>query len=308
MSVIEITKRDREEGIACWRVKVAELTPNTVIETDGNVTVLVKVDNQTKVQMKKSSTVFGLFNPGKNKKLFGGDKPYEKFEIYAIDQSTDFAAEWALAGAHAMTTIDPDFNVEASVRSTGTYIYKISNFYSFITTMAVGEKGSITRDDIREFLRQETTGIFKKILAPVLMRSTINDCKANAERFVEKIKEEINLRLESKGIGVESVIINKIEYVPEHQLKRNRLSDAKINNAIGAEENKGKREDISVDKEQAFVENIRETNALPKDVEAHTGKHDRGDRGEKPTIICPRCGEHNHGGNYCNKCGEKLNK
>ncbi|MBR2970896.1 MAG: SPFH domain-containing protein [Clostridia bacterium] len=307
MSVIEIKNRGAEE-VACWRVKVAELTPNTVIETDGKVTVLVKIGNQTKVQMRQSSTVFGLFNPGKNKKFFGGDKPYEKFEIYAIDQSSQYNAEWALAGSNAMTTIDPDFNVEASVIATGNYYYTISNFYSFITAMAVGERGAITRDDIREFLRQESTGIFKKILAPVLMRSTINDCKANAERFVEKIKEEINNRLESKGIGVESVVINKFAYTPDHELKRNRLKDAKINNAIGSEQNKGKRDDIGVDKEQAFVENIRETNALPKDVEAHAGKHDRADRDDKPVIICPRCGERNHGGNYCNKCGEKLNK
>lgn len=299
-NVIEIKNRSNEE-IECWKVDV-KLTPNTVIETDGKVTVLVKVDGKYRVQTQTSATVFGLFNPGKTNKMFGGNKEYEKSEMYVVDQSSEYVAEWALVKQNALKTIDPDFDVEASVITTGEYRYKIVNFYNFVSTLPLNDAGEISRDEIREYLRQETTGIIKNKLAPLLLGTTLNDCMSNLAKYSEKIKKEINVILDSKGIELETFNVNKIIYTPEHEKYREELKKAKVDNVIGAVKNDGRRDDISVDKEQALVDNIRKSGVVKE------GDKPKEKEEEKAWIVCPRCGEKNQGVNYCGKCGEKLTK
>lgn len=299
-NVIEIKNRSNEE-IECWKVDV-KLTPNTVIETDGKVTVLVKVDGEKRVSMKPSTTVYGLFNPGKTNKMFGGNKEYEKSEMYVVDQSSNYVAEWALVEPNALVTIDPDFDVEAKVFATGTYCYKIDNFFAFVSALPFDENGEVSRDAVREYLRKENVGVIKKVLGPILMRSNLNDCLASIDMHIETIKEEINKQMIAKGIEVSSFTVNQIKYTKEHEKYREELKKAKVDNVIGAVKNDGRRDDISVDKEQALVDNIRRSGVVKE------GDKPKEKEEEKAWIVCPRCGEKNQGVNYCGKCGEKLTK
>ena len=59
----------KKEGIACWKVVSEGVCPNTVIELDEGVTLIVYVEGQRKMSAKRAFTIHSLLNPGKEKKL-----------------------------------------------------------------------------------------------------------------------------------------------------------------------------------------------------------------------------------------------
>ncbi len=155
MNVIEIRKRSSEE-VACWKVDAAKLTPNTVIELESGLMAMLKVDGVLKMLSRSKATVFSVFNPGKEKKMLGGNKPYDKAEIVALDLSSEFTAEWGLAGEMAVPCFDKELNIPATAVAFGEYAYKIENQYDFLNAFSFDEEGEIKRESIREFLRTET--------------------------------------------------------------------------------------------------------------------------------------------------------
>ena len=112
MEKLVIKKRTSEE-LACWKVKCDGVYPNTVVEADAGLTILVNADGQNKLTTQRSFTLNSLYNPGHNTKLIGGKKPYATCEIYAIDISTEFKSEWGLAGPSALPCYDAEFEIEA---------------------------------------------------------------------------------------------------------------------------------------------------------------------------------------------------
>ncbi len=298
MDVIEIRKRNSEE-VACWRVDASRLTPNTVIELESGLMVMLKVDGVQKMLSRGKSTVFGVFNPGKEKKLIGGNKVYEKAEIVALDLSSEFTAEWGLAGEMAVPCFDKELNIPATAVAFGEYAYKIENQYDFLNAFSFDDEGEIKRDSIREFLRTETASIAKAQLSAALSGCDIRDCQAKLPESASKIREALNRRLINKGIVVHSFVISQLRYAKDHQLKRVDLENANVEYATKAAINRGRLDDVNVDSAAADVD-VKLIDAIGR---ANNG----GGKGDK-VKVCPRCKEPNPvNANYCHKCNFEFN-
>lgn len=302
MSTIEINKRSSEE-IACWKLDPMEVTPNTTITVQQGVTAVIKINGVTKLLVGGSTLVNSLLNPGKGAKLFGGNKPYESVEIFAVDQSTEFFAEWGLAGNMAVPCYDEENDVHANAVAFGEYRYRIDNFVNFIGSMTFDKDNSITRSEIREFLRATSAGVIKSYLSAALAENSIRECQANVGEISADIKDAINKVLDSKGLTVYDFVILKISYDKNHEAVIGKIDNAKIGVKVKKIENDGSLDDVKVAKAASEVD-IGIINALnnkpqqPKVVAAS----------EVRVVYCSRCGEKNEGGNYCSKCGEKLHK
>ena len=306
MNTIEIKRRNSEE-VACWRVDVQNVTPNTVISAAPGLTLMVTVDGVTKIQMGGSSTVHGLLNPGKKNKLFGGDKPYGKVEIFAVDQASEYSAEWALAGPSAIPCKDPDYNVDCTAIATGEYYYKIANFVNFFNTIPMNDKGEITRDFVREYLRSETLGILKAYVTSKINQYGLEECQANLSTFVEDLVEKINKHLEFKGMSVYNLSIMKLSYDLNHIAARKKIDSAKLDVAKTKIVNDGRLDDVKVDKAHRELD-VDYIKAMKGHFDDEPRKRRRDDDDDEGFVICPRCGEKNAKSNYCKKCGEKLGK
>ncbi len=304
MEKITIKKRD---NIACWKVPCEGAYPNTVIETDDGVTLVIYVDNDRKITSKRSVTLNSLVNPGKDNKLIGGKKPYKSCEIYAIDMGTEFKSEWGFAGPSAVNCYDPDLDVEAKAVCFGEYFYVIDDFFSFVRALPMGDKEELTKNDVREFLRSVTTGIARTYIASKLAGRSVNDCQSFMSQYAEDIKENLNKQFDSKGITVNSFVISSLDYEPAHKVNREALKGAKIGVKIKGIVNEGRRDDISVAKEASEI-GVGIIKAM-KDNEKDDG-NSRSNKEKKETkVFCSRCGESNNSdSNYCKKCGEKLRK
>ena len=304
MEKLVIKKRTTEE-IACWKVPAEGVCPNTVIESESGITLLINVEGESKMTAKNSVIVNSLVNPGKTTKLFGGKKPYQSCEIYAIDMSTEFKSEWGLAGPGAIPCYDAEFEVDAKAVCFGEFFYNIDDFFAFTKCLPLGEKNEISRDDVREYLRSQTTGVAKSYLAGKLAGRDIKDCQAKLSDYSNDIKDQLNKHFDSKGITIHTFLVSNLDFEPTHKMYRDKLKETKIGVKIKGVENEGRRDDISVDKERSEI-----GIGIIKAIKGTDG--DNGSDGAKPAakkIFCSRCGEANDSSvNYCYKCGEKLHK
>lgn len=301
--MIKIEKRNGE-NIACWRVDAPDLTPNTEIAINGTgLMVLVRIDGEMRIQTKSKSTVYALFNPGKDKKLFGG-KPYKECEIDVVDQSSEFFATWGFGNVNPLPCKDFEFDVECNATARGKYSYKIENIAAFLGAFPMRD-GVITQDDIREFLRDETSGVIKAYLSRELLANDMQSCKANIAKYSEDLSSEINSRLESKGLTVYNFLIENLDYASDYLEVRGAANSAKINVGINNIINRGKLDDISVEKAANDV--IIPRMKAAADIEKAKAGDGAANNGEEEVVTyCRRCGERNTNSNYCRKCGEKL--
>ena len=299
MERLVIKKRSGEE-LAYWKVECEGAYPNTIVETDMGITTVVKVDGENKITMQRKFTLNSLFNPGHNTKLIGGKKPYKSIEIYAIDMSSEFNCEWGLAGCSALPCFDAEFGVDAKAVCFGEFFYSIDDFFSFLAWLPMGDKEAVSRDDIREFLRSQTSGIVQNHLAALVANKDIKVCQSKIASVANDIKQELNKVFESKGITVSSFNVSSLDYDPAHKANRATLNAAKMGVKDKSVINEGRRDDITVDKAKSEVD-IDYINAI------NGGKI--GETKETAKVRCSRCGELNEQGiNYCYKCGESLNK
>ena len=300
MSIIEINKRSSEE-IACWKLDAVEVTPNTTITVQQGITAVIKIDGVTKLLVGGSKLVNSLLNPGKGAKLFGGNKPYGSVEIYAIDQTSEFFAEWGLAGNMAIPCYDEENDVHATAVAFGEYHYKIDNFVNFIGSMSFDKNNEITRSEIREFLRATSAGVIKSYLSAALAEASLRECQANVGEIARDIKDAINKALDAKGLTVYDFVILKLSYDKAHEAALGVIDGVKLGVKVKKIGNEGRLDDVKVDKAASEVEIgliLANKGAAPAQ-EAPK---------EKEIIFCSRCGHKNEGGNYCAKCGEKLKK
>lgn len=253
--------------------------------------------------------VNSLMNPGKGNKLFGGNKPYDNVEIYAVDQSSEFFAEWGLAGNMAIPAYDHENDVHCNVVAFGEYFYKIENFVNFIGSFPFNDDGIITRDDIREFLRAETAGVVKSFFTSKLNQFGLRACQSRLEEYAEDIKDTINKKLDAKGMTVYNFVVLKLSYDPKHEAVIGAIDHAKLDVKVKQITNVGHRDDISVARDAADIDIAlikAHGDANRPQVPAQSGSSRAIEGGH--TIVCPRCGEKNTNSNYCCKCGEKLVK
>lgn len=306
-NTIEIKKRSSEE-VACWKVAAEQVTPNTVVSAEQGVTVVLKINGQMKFIMgsEGAKVVNSLFNPGKGAKLFGGNKPYENVEIYAIDQTSEFFAEWGLAGNMAIPSYDHENDVHCNVVAFGEYFYKIENFANFIGTFSF-DNGVVTRDDIREFLRAETAGVIKSYLTTKLNAYGLRKCQTMLEDFAEDLKDTINKHLDAKGLTVYNLVVLKLSYDPKHQSVIGIIDNAKLDVRVRQIRNVGDRDDLTVVRDAADIDIaiIRAEQGTDVNTNNNNGNNNNS---QGHVIVCPRCGERNVNSNYCSKCGEKLVK
>ena len=288
----------KREEIALWKVNAEAVCPNTEIELDDGIVMLVKVEGQRKVCSKTSFTVNSLLNPGKSTKLFGGKKPYSDCELFAVDVSSDFESEWGVAGENAMRCFDTEFEVDAKAVAFGMYKYKIQDYFEFASCFSLGEREEISRADVREYLRSECVGVVQPYLASKIAGG-LRAAQASMAGFVEDVKFRLNKSLERKGVEIVAFTIKNLDYEPAHLQNREALKQAKIGVTIKGVVNDGRRDDISVDKAASEVD-IGYINAL---------NGNGGEAASSPKVFCSRCGEANDAkDNFCHKCGEKLHK
>jgi membrane protease subunit (stomatin/prohibitin family) len=128
---------------------------------------------------------------------------------------------------------------------------------------------------------------------------SVRECQANVGEIATDIKEAINKALDAKGLTVYEFVILKISYDKAHEAVLGVIDGAKLGVKVKKIENDGRLDDVKVDKAASEVEiglimaNKGAAPAEPK---------------EKEYVFCSRCGHKNELGNYCSKCGEKLNK
>ena len=296
MEKLEIRKRD---GLACWKIDGKDVCPNTLIEADAGLTMLIHVEGQDKLTTKRSFTINSLLNPGHNTKLFGGKKPYGSCEIRVIDVSSDFKVEWALAGDNALACKDEEFDVDAKAVCFGEYVFAINDFFSFSRWIPMGDRDELSRGDLREFLRAQTADVAKTHIAPVITARGMVGVQAKLSEISENVREEIDRKFAPKGLEVSSFIITKLDFEPAHLINREALKRAKVAVKVNAVVNEGRRDDISVNKAQSEVD-IGYINAL---------KGEKKSEESEVKVFCSRCGELNNSkDNYCYKCGEALHK
>ena len=295
-----VVKRKANKEIACWKVETEGVCPNTVVESDNGLTLLVNVEGQSKVSAKRSFIMNGIVNPGKNAKLIGGKKPYTDCEIFAIDMATEFVSEWGLGGANAIPCYDAEFDVDAKAVCFGEFSYKIDDYFSFVRALPIGDKGEITRADVREYLRAETTNVVKNYIVGKLAGRDIRECQAKLGHYSEDIKGTLNDHFSTKGMTVQTFGMTKLDYEPAHLAHREDLKKAKIDVTIKGVVNEGRRDDISVEREKSQIDIDY--------IKAKNSKEVLGS-GDYKKVFCSRCGEANKASdNYCCKCGEKLHK
>ncbi len=323
MSTVSILKRNSED-VACWRVSFDALTPNTVIDNASRLALIVKVNGQSKFSAQSSFTVHSLFHPGKDTKLLGGNKPYDSAEIIAIDFDSEFSAEWGVAGPNAIPTYDRENDAECKVIAFGAYFYKIDDYYSFFLSVPMSKDGKITRDDIREYMRAETTGIIKAHLTDALSIDDLKFCQKRLEQYSKDIVRKLNERLTNRGITVYNFVIHKMSYDKAYEEKRNLISEAKMEAKLNSIGNEMRLDDLRVEKAKADLEisYMKAANELtapqapepapapiPEPTPAPAPAPAPAPKQEEPaTIYCPRCGTSNQDALYCRKCGERLVK
>lgn len=313
-NTIEIKKRTSEE-ITCWKVDAAELTPNTVIAVDQGITAVVKIDGQSKLLIGRSSTAHGLLNPGKTTKLIGGNKPYERAEIYAVDHSSEFKAEWGLGGPNAIPTIDPDYNVNASAVVFGEYYYKIESYINFVNAFTFDEEGAITRNDIREYLRNEIAGIAKTFFTAKLGQFGMRACQAKLSDFAEDLKENVNKHLLAKGITVYNFTVLKFSYDPKHLADIAKLDGKRMTNAAQDLDNANQMGQLNVVSAAADIQNkanlsmghaIGMANGHLKPDGASSYPAKKAKQPAEKVVFCAKCGKKNTDAKFCSGCGAQL--
>lgn len=249
---IEIKKNSQKE-IVCWKVDCAGVAPNTELVLEEGIVVIVKIDGESTYTSKTKSTIYSLFTPGKEKKLFGGNKVYDNCEIIAIDVDTNFDSEWGLAGPNAIPCKDKEIGIRAKAVAYGHFYYNIEDFFTFARSLKLDGRSAITRHEIREELRSTCTGIVKSYLAAKLAENTIEECQAKLSAYCNDMKKQLDKELVSRGLSVHKVEIGNLQYAKDHEDKLDIVDEAKFENVVGAIENEGKRDDISVDMERAKV-------------------------------------------------------
>lgn len=299
---ITVLSRAKEE-VVCWKEVYTDATPNTELEVGKGLTLIVNIDGQRKLCF-KTTTLHGLLNPGKTTKLFGGNKPYDKVTIYAIDQTSEFSAEWGLGGPNAIACKDKEYDVDCTAVAYGKYFYKVENFFDFTASIFTEDQDKITRDELREFLRDATTGLIKSCLAANIAKFGVEESRANAAKISEELRTSINASVASKGITVYNFSIVNLDYDEKHKADRNAISRAKMDGNITRVKNDTLRDDIDV---MAAKVNRVDTPLIY----AEQGIVGSSQASAAPVqiVVCPRCGEKNDSKvNYCSRCGEKLGK
>ena len=300
MEKLEIRRRSNEE-IACWKVDCKGVAPNTEIALDSGIVALVRVDEVTKTMSNGKATVFSLYNPGKKTKLIGGKKAYENCEITAIDMATELSAEWGLGGRMAIPCRDDELGVECEAVAFGEYYYMVDDFYAFVNSLPLDGNNELTRDEIREILRNQTSGIVKGYLSGKLMSKDLKICQGEIFDYAEDLKKQLNKTLASKGLSVKTFTIERLDYTPEHKAARGALNNTKIGVKINSVANTGRLDDIKVTDAEADIA-VKLMNAQANANRAANQNHVN----NAISVACPRCGQLNTNTNYCEKCGEKF--
>ena len=301
MEKLIVKKRD---NIACWKVDCDGVYPNTVLNLADGITLVIKQGGKTVVCAKSNVTLCSLFIPGKKSLFFGGKKPYDGCEVYAIDTTSDFKSEWGLAGGNAIKCKDPDFDVDANAIARGSYHYTIKDYFAFISAFSFDKQSSYTRENVRDYFRDRTVNVVAPFLSSKVSQG-VDYANSHKSEYVEEISYLLNRDLAASGLQVATFGIDTIDYEPAHLVHRETLKKAKIGVTIKGVVNDGRRDDISVDKEASEID-IGLINALKGNGGAPSNKNS-----EKPAkkITCSRCGTENDASvNYCSRCGEKLHK
>lgn len=281
--------RKRKE-VACFKVMADAVCPNTEIEIDDGLVLVIRVEGEEKMSAKRSFVMNSLINPGKAAKLFGGKKPYSSCEIYAIDTLTEFNSEWGFGGPTAIPCYDADFEVEAKAVCFGEFTYRIDDYFAFVRALPLDEKDEFSRADVREYFRNITVNVVRPYLVGKLAGKNLPDAQSEIQKYSDSIKDRLNDEFDLKGITVNNFAISRLEYENSHIANREALRNAKIDVKIKGVVNEGKRDDISVNRAE------NEANAI-------------GSGAQAASVRCPRCGEMNSASaNYCTRCSEPLRK
>lgn len=300
-----VDRRNAEDFEAvCWKVDTTGVAPNTVLKPAQGIMLLVSADDKKKTKSGEPITMHGLLNPGKKNKFLFGFTPYEKCEITAIDQSSEFSAEWGLAGADAIVCNDPLLGVQCDLVAVGTYYYKIESYYDFINAFP-WERGLLTRTKIREILREKTAGVFKGVLAPEL-GGGIEKAYGRLTAINARLRTELNKCLQKMGLTVSEVAVKRIDFSPEFKLIHKNFDFATIETKLKKIRNEGRRDDVDVD----IMETQGVTVPIIDAVNGKTSepKYEREDREDKNAFVyCSNCGAKLYKGDkFCKKCGKEL--
>jgi len=295
---IKISKADMGDAV-CRIADVKELTPNTEITVaDGGVTVFVTVNGVTRALTAGSATVYSLFNSDKDKKLFGGNKAYGSSEVFAVDRAHEFVAQWGFGKAEAVPCKNAELGVDCAAVVTGKYTYTIKDCIGFKNAIGL-KSGALYSGELREILREKTSGSLRAYFAKTLGACEFKKCKTRIGEFCEELKQVLNGCLDNYGIEVDSVEIESMEsFIMEYGDRRDEITEKTIDNAVNKLVNDGRKDDISVDAMKASKVDI------PLIYANNAGKK------SGKTFNCPKCGQAlEQGSNYCVRCGEKfLNK
>lgn len=302
MEKLVIKKRDE---ITAWTVDAKEVCPNTLLDISDGLVVFVKIDGESKYTSKGGITVHNLFNPTKKTKFFGGKTPYANCEITAIDTATQFKSEWGFGG---LSCKDKDLGIRAKVNAFGTFSFSIEDYFGFVRSLNLDEnKTAVTREEMRDSLRDDCVSIVKSYISAKLAATSLEECQANMASQFKDIRKLLDKELMSRGLVVHG-FEGQFNYTPEHEAKLDAVDDAKLGNIIGGLKNEGRRDDLTVTKDEAGIA-IDIINATRGSNNNRKSGDDSDNKPSEKKIYCSRCGEANSASSrFCSKCGEKLHK
>ena len=333
-----ITIRKKGVEVAAWRFNALDATPATKIDVDDGLVALVNIENAGAKLLfgPRSVTLYSILNPGKDAPFFGKNKVYDSVEIVVIDQSGKFNAEWGFGGVNGVTYYDDrvDIERECKLSGFGNYFYKVEEYYNFMSMADFDENGIVSRESIREFLRDEASGIIKSYITSALAKVSLEQFNMELTTHSEAVKNMINEKLRPNGIDVYNFVIGKLGYPPEHQAivdklnaakddmraKQRELEVATIDTEITKKKNEGALSDVAV--EEAIHEIGRKDMTTEGDVKTKIihgypkaekpvkeKEEPKKEAPKKKTIECRRCRTENDADAvHCKKCGDFLTK
>ena len=105
-------------------------------------------------------------------------------------------------------------------------------------------------DDVKEELKAEIRAIAKPYLSRELMKKGVAGCQENLITLSDEIKRKVSQALSAKGIVINKLAIEEIEYEQEHLLARKKLMDSLINQTISNVGKEGLKENQTPQNEQ----------------------------------------------------------
>lgn len=339
MAIVEVVKYNGKPNVMAWKYPSEELgTWTQVIVNESQEAIFVKEGKILDV-LKPGRTTLSTENIPILSKLinlpFGGRSPFTA-EIWYVNKVYALDVKWGTAPAIQLQ--DPKYKVFVPVTAFGQFGIRVSDSKTFLSKL-VGTLPSFDHDVIVKYFRGLLVSNVKNIISSYLIKKDISVLEINA--YISEISEELQKilqpNIEKYGIELVNFYVTSIE-APEDDSAVIKLKEALARRAemdiVGYDyttarsfdtlESAAKNEGTSssfmgagiglgmgLGVGKQFENQIYSVSSKMNETSGNKSKDiikcDKcGNEIDDKEKFCPECGASI--GNFCKKCGAKLNK